>query len=158
MQVASEQEALYVACEMESTAVQLYTRALALMEQLGREQEPLYARIQQMCRDEQMHLYRFRSLYTGLEAAQEQQLSLAAVGEGLLFDGGLMGAVRAGLLKDTQSMLDVAAQSERASARKYREFAEQAQTEEARRTLKMIALEEDSHLRDLEEDVRRDTL
>ena len=157
MQIHTEQEALYIACEMESTAVQLYSRALQVMQQLGREKEELYSHIQEMLQDEQGHLYRFRSLYQGLDAGDEQRLTLAAVGEGVLFEGGLMGAVRAGLLKDTQSMLDVAAQSERASARKYREFAEQAQTEEARRTLKMIALEEDSHLRDLEEDVRRDS-
>ena len=48
MMIRSEQEAMYLACEMESTAVQLYTRALALMAQLGRETEELYAQIQQM--------------------------------------------------------------------------------------------------------------
>ena len=34
MQVATAQEALFMACEMESSAIQLYTRALSLMEQL----------------------------------------------------------------------------------------------------------------------------
>ena len=42
MQVATAQEALFMACEMESSAIQLYTRALSLMEQLGRQDEPLY--------------------------------------------------------------------------------------------------------------------
>ena len=41
MVVRSEQEALFVACEMESTAVQLYSRALALMDQQERQNDPL---------------------------------------------------------------------------------------------------------------------
>jgi len=150
MLVRTEQEALFVACEMESTAVQLYTRALALMEQLGRKEEPLYQHLQQMLSDEREHLHRFRSLYNGLDASDEQQLSLAAVAEGLLFEGGLMGAAREGLLKDPQTLLEVAMRSEAASAKKYREFAQSAQTEEARTALMMIASEEDGHLLELE--------
>lgn len=150
MIVRSEQEALFVACEMESTAVQLYSRALALMDQLGRQQEPLYDRIREMLEDEQGHLRRFRSLYRGLDADEEQQLSLAAIGEGVLFEGGLMGAARQGLLKDVDSMLALAIRSERASAQKYRDFAAQAQTEDARAALMRIAEEEDGHLMELE--------
>jgi len=150
MQIHSEQEALYVACQMESTAVQLYSRALQVMQQMGRESDPLYGQIQQMLRDEEEHLRRFRSLYNGLDEAQEKQLALAAIGEGLLFEGGLMGAARQGLLKDAQSMLQLAAQSEQASAQKYRDFAAAAQSEEARRALMMIAQEEDGHLIELE--------
>ena len=45
MQVATAQEALFMACEMESSAIQLYTRALSLMEQLGRQDEPLYGHL-----------------------------------------------------------------------------------------------------------------
>ena len=150
MVVRSEQEAMFVACEMESTAVQLYSRALALMEQQGRQNEPLYQGIQEMLKDEQGHLRRFRSLYHGLDEVNEQQLTLSAVGEGVLFDGGLMGAARRGLLKDVESMLQLAINAERTSVRKYREFAQQAQTEEARNALLKIAEEESGHLLELE--------
>lgn len=150
MIVRSEQEALYVACEMESTAVQLYTRALALLEQLGRKGEPLYAGIQEMLATEQAHLRSFRALYHGLDEANEQQLSLAAIGEGVLFEGGLMGAARQGLLKDVDSMLALAINAERTSAQKYREFAAATHSEEARAALLRIAAEEDGHLTELE--------
>ena len=53
MQVATAQEALFMACEMESSAIQLYTRALSLMEQLGRQDEPLYDHLTLMLADEQ---------------------------------------------------------------------------------------------------------
>ena len=158
MQVRSEQEALFVACQMESTAVQLYSRALQVMQQLGRETDPLYRQIQQMLHDEEGHLRHFSTLYQGLEEEQERQLTLSAVAEGLLFEGGLMGAARLGLLKDTQSMLKLAAQSEKASAQKYSDFAAQAQTEEARDALLMIAQQEDGHLIELETAAGRNEL
>ena len=150
MVVRSEQEALVVACEMESTAVQLYSRALALMDQQERQSDPLYAGIQEMLEEEKGHLRRFRSLYRGMEEADEQQLLLAAVGEGVLFEGGLMGAARRGLLKDVKSMLALAISAEKTSVRKYREFAQNAQTAEARDALLSIAEEESGHLFELE--------
>lgn len=150
MQVRTEQEALFIACEMESMAVQLYTRALQVMDQMNRQQEELYTRIKEMLVDEQGHLARFRSLYKGLDASDEQQLALAAVGEGVLFEGGLMGAARQGLLKDVESMVELAISSERVSAQKYRDFAAQATTPEAREALELIAKEEDCHLLELE--------
>ena len=150
MVVRSEQEALFVACEMESTAVQLYSRALALMDQQERQSDPLYAGIQEMLEEEKGHLRRFRSLYRGMEEADEQQLLLAAVGEGVLFEGGLMGAARRGLLKDIPSMLRMAMDAERTSVRKYTEFAQSAQTAEARDALLRIAEEESAHLMELE--------
>ena len=145
--VRTEQEALYIACEMEASAVQLYTRALALLEQLGRAKEPLYARVQQILDEEKGHLKLFRTLYQGLDAQQEAQLALAAVAGGVLFEGGLMGAVRKGLLSDERGMLDFAAASERTAAQKYRQFAQAAQAREA---LLDIASQEDNHLDQLE--------
>ena len=150
MQVRSEQEALFLACEMERSAIQLYTRALMLMKQLGRAHEPLYARIQEMLQDEQGHLHRFESLYQGLDGTVEQQLMLAAAGEGVLFEGGLMGAVRRGLLKDVDSMLRLAMDAERTSIAKYRAFAQSAQSEQAREALLLIADEESGHLLELQ--------
>ena len=150
MVVRSEQEALFVACEMESTAVGLYSRALAVLEQQQRTGEAIYTAVQEMLADEKMHLQRFRSLYRGLEEADEQQLLLSAVGEGVLFEGGLMGAARRGLLKDVKSMLSLAIDAEKTSVRKYREFAQNAQTAEARDALLSIAEEESGHLLELE--------
>ena len=89
-------------------------------------------------------------MYRGLEEADEQQLLLSAVGEGVLFEGGLMGAARRGLLKDVKSMLSLAIDAEKTSVRKYREFAQNAQTAEARDALLSIAEEESGHLLELE--------
>ena len=147
MQVRTEQEALYLACEMESTAVQLYERAMRVMEQMDRQNEPLYRQLALMHSDESEHLRQFRALYSGLDASVERQLTLSAVAEGVLFEGGLMGAARQGLL---ESMLRFAIQAEITSARKYREFASLATDERARTALVMIADEEDKHTAELE--------
>ncbi len=149
MVISSEQQALFIACEMERSAVQLYTRAMKVLEQLGREKEPIYAAISQMLEDEQAHLCRFCALYTGLEESVEQQLTLSAIAQGILFEGGLMGAARQGLLKDEKALFALAIESERASAEKYREFAAVSQSEEARDALLRIACEEDGHLQEL---------
>ena len=150
MQVGTEQEALYLACEMESTAVQLYERAMRVMEQMDRQNEPLYRQLALMHSDESEHLRQFRALYSGLDASVERQLTLSAVAEGVLFEGGLMGAARQGLLKDVESMLRFAIQAEITSARKFREFASLATDERARTALVMIADEEDKHTAELE--------
>ena len=80
----------------------------------------------------------------------ENQLMLAAVADGILFEGGLMGAARAGLLKDVDSMLRYAAACEAASVEKYRAFAETA-GDDAKAALLSIAGEEERHLAELTE-------
>ena len=45
MEIRSQQEALFIACEMEKSAIQLYTRALMLMEQQGRADDPIAVQI-----------------------------------------------------------------------------------------------------------------
>lgn len=145
----TEQEALFVACEMESSAVALYTRASLLMEQLGRSGEPLYAQLRLTLADEKEHLERFRSLFTGLDTSQERQVALSAVAQNILFEGGLMGAAREGLFKDAESMLRFAMRSEEISARTYRQFALSSQNPTAREALELIAAEEDRHLSEL---------
>ncbi len=151
MRVTSEQEAMYIACAMESSAVQLYDRALQVLEGQGRQEEALYRSVAAMRLEEMSHLNRFRSFYNGLDAEAEDQLLLAAVADGILFEGGLMGAARAGLLKDVDSMLGYAAKCEATSVQKYREFAENAQSAEAREALLAIAAEEERHLKELTE-------
>ena len=112
MQVHNAQEALFIACEMERGAVQMYERSLALMDELGRTDEDVYQQLSSTLNDEKRHLSQFRSLYTGVDAESERCLTLAAVAQSVLFKGGLMGAVREGLLKDAESMLAFAAESE----------------------------------------------
>jgi len=150
MRVTTEQEAMYIACAMESSAVQLYERAMQVLESQGRQQEAIYRSVAAMRLEEMSHLERFRSLYTGLDAQVENQLMLDAVADGILFEGGLMGAARAGLLKDVDSMLRYAAACEAASVEKYRAFAENASAE-AKAALLSIAGEEERHLAELTE-------
>lgn len=150
MRVTTEQEAMYIACAMESSAVQLYERAMQVLESQGRQQEAIYRSVAAMRLEEMSHLERFRSLYAGLDAQVENQLMLDAVADGILFEGGLMGAARAGLLKDVDSMLRYAAACEAASVEKYRAFAENASAE-AKAALLSIAGEEERHLAELTE-------
>ncbi|HNX61007.1 MAG TPA: ferritin-like domain-containing protein [Candidatus Limiplasma sp.] len=151
MKINSAQEALFVACEMERGAIQLYERSLMLLSSLGREKEPLRAHLASMLADEKQHLLQFQELYTGLEASVEEQLALSAVASSVLFDGGLMGAVRQGLLQDERSMLSFAANAEQTAAATYRGFSEQSNDPHASEMLTGIALEEDKHLKTLRE-------
>lgn len=149
MQVTTAQEALFMACEMESSAIQLYTRALSLMEQLGRQDESLYDHLTLMLADEQEHLAQFRALGGRDDLAQERRVALSAAADNILFEGGLMGAARAGLLRDVESMLRFAMLAEETSASKYREFASLAASPGAREALERIASEEERHLSEL---------
>ncbi len=151
MRINGEQEAMYIACAMESAAVQLYERAMQVMEGQGRQEEALYRAVAAMRLEEMSHLSRFRSLYTGLDGQVENQLMLDAVADGILFEGGLMGAARAGLLKDEASMLRYAAACEAASVEKYRAFAQVATSQAAKEVLLSIAAEEEKHLKELNE-------
>lgn len=151
MQIQSAQEALFIVSEMERRAVQLYERALLLLRDQGREEEPLYAMLMRTHRDERNHLRQFESLYGGLDETLERQLILSAIADGLLFEGGLMEAVRKGMLQDVPSMLRFAADEEKKAAAAYRAFALQCKEEETRVVLHAIAAEEDRHLQSLRE-------
>lgn len=150
MEIRSQQEALFIACEMEKSAIQLYTRALMLLERQGRSEDPLAAQIRQTCEDEREHLRQFRSHAQPLNDTLEEQLMLSAAAEGVLFEGGLMDAVRRGLLNDVSSMMNYAMAAEECSARKYREFAAMTQDVGTRAMLETIAGEEDKHLSSLQ--------
>lgn len=152
MDIQSEAEALLVACQMETGAVKTYTRALALMERLGREKQPLYSHLCAILRDEEGHLAKFRQLAQACpqQVSPERELILTAMAQGTLFQAGLMGAAREGFLDSVPAMLQYAADAERTSAERYRAFARQAQNPQTRETLMQIASEEDRHLTDLE--------
>lgn len=151
MQVKSTQEALFIACEMERGAIQLYERALMLLSSQNRDKEPIRSQIAYMLADEKQHLTQFRELYAGLDNEMERRLTLAAVASDVLFPGGLMGAVREGLLRDERSTLLFAANAEQTAAATYRRFADQSDDARAAEMLRGIALEEDKHLNTLRE-------
>ncbi len=150
MQVRSTQEAVYVACEMERGAVQLYERALAVADGLGLTDETLIACLTAMRDDEKRHLREFSLLYEGLDTERERALALSATAASVLFKGGLMGAVREGLLSDAQGLLRFAADAERTAAATYRSFADQCEGADTAAMLRVIASEEDKHLDTLE--------
>ena len=79
MQIRSTQEALFIACEMERGAVQLYERALILLKNQNRDKEPLRAQLSYMLADEKQHLLQFTELYAGLDSEVERTLTLSAV-------------------------------------------------------------------------------
>ena len=146
MEIRSQQEALFIACEMEKSAIQLYTRALMLLEQQGRADDPIAVQIRQTCEDEREHLRQFRAHAQPLDGTLEEQLMLSAAAVGVLFEGGLMDAV----LNDVSSMMNYAMAAEECSARKYREFAALTQDVGTRAMLETIAGEEDKHLSSLQ--------
>lgn len=154
MQVQSAQEALFLACEMERGAARLYERALMLLRDLGRADDPLLGCIARMHVDEQRHLAKFESLYTGLDEPVERRLMLSAVADGVLFEGGLMGAVREGLLEDAESMLRLALDAEEKAEQTYRAFAGECRDPEASAVLLGIAGEEARHWDELERQLK----
>ena len=151
MKIRSVQEALLIACEMERGAVLLYERALSVMEETGRTGEALYQNLQGMLADEKRHLQQFQEMYVGMDAEMERQLLLLAVANDVLFDGGLLGAVRAGLLTDVDSMLAFASAEEAKAVETYKMFADQSDDPRARRALLAIAAEEGLHLAELQQ-------
>jgi len=149
MLIRSGQEALYVACEMERGAIQTYERALMLTDPNDPQLAPLRQHLELILADERQHLQQFSALYDGLDAGLEQQLMLAAVASAVLFDGGLMAAVRKGMLKDTANLLTFAADAEQKAMETYREFAKACEDPEAATILNGIAAEEEKHLQTL---------
>ena len=150
MQIQSTQEALYIACEMERGAVQLYERAIRMMEELGRSTESLCVILRAMLADERRHLREFQVMYTGLDMEVEQRLMLSAIAHGVLFEGGLMGAVRSGMLSSIRDMLRYAENAEVEAVKTYRLFASQAEDMETRKMLLSIADEESTHIDDIQ--------
>ncbi len=149
MLIKSGQEALFVAIEMERGAVQTYERALMLTDPKDESQKELRQQLLIILSDEQQHLAKFQSLYEGLDETIEEQLMLSAVASSVLFEGGLMGAVRSGMLKSKESLMDFAKGAEKKAAETYRGFAGACGDNETAGVLLSIAREEDRHLHTL---------
>ena len=116
--------AFCIAIEMERGAVQTYERALMLTDPGNADRNALRQQLTILLADEREHLAKFRSLYKGLDKSTEELLALSAIASSVLFEGGLMGAVRKGMLKDTQSLLEFAIEAEIKAAETYRAFAD----------------------------------
>ncbi len=151
MLIKSGQEALFVAIEMERGAIQIYERALMLTDAQDEAVRGLREQLTVILGDERQHVKQFQSLYEGLDASLEKQLMLSAVASAILFEGGLMGAVRQGMLKDKQSLLAFAAAAEQKAIETYRAFAQACGDPAAADSLRGIAGDEEQHLRTLQE-------
>ena len=138
-------EAFFVACEMERSAISLYSRGLLLLE--GSDDQPLLQGLRDTLKEEKEHLCQFTALYEKEEPLPEdRKLLLSGEAGNLLFEGGLMGAARQGFLESREAMLRFAERSEQISAEQYRAFAALAKDEQAQATLLWIAAEEEKHL------------
>lgn len=142
VQVKNEQEALYLACEMERRAVRLYERGMLLC-----QDSPLKQLLAHFCAEEKEHLAKFSMLGKPLESAvAEEQLLLSAYAAQILFPGGLMEAHRAGALDSISSLLQFAMESEEKAVGCYRIFSSSCQDQKAKDMFLAIAQQEQGHL------------
>ena len=151
LQVKNEQEALFLACEMERRAIRVYERGQLLC------QDPaVKALLQRLHDDEKMHLAKFARMGScSMEATdQEQQLLLKSYAAQVLFPGGLMQAHREGALDDLVSLISFARDSEETAVKCYLEFSASCEKEAAREMFLSIAQEEQGHLYALEEQLK----
>ncbi len=151
LQVKSEQEALYIACEMERRAIRVYERGLILC-----HDPALLAILKRLHGDENMHLAKFAKMgNASVESSdQEQQILLKSYAAQVLFPGGLMQAHREGALSNIDSLLSFARESEITAVRCYQEFAASCESSAAKDAFMAIAMEEQAHLAALEEQIK----
>ena len=74
---------------------------------------------------------------------------LSAIAASILFEGGLMAAVRQGMLEDCESLLQFARKAERKAVETYRAFAAECNDPPTAAVLNTIANEEEKHLHTL---------
>ena len=151
LQIKSEQEALYIACEMERRAIRVYERGMMLC------QDPaLKAMLNRLHGDETMHLAKFAKMgNAAIEATdQEQQILLQSYAAQILFPGGLMQAQREGAFSSLEALMAFARDSEATAVCCYEEFAKSCEREEARDAFLAIAREEKTHLEAIEEQMK----
>lgn len=139
-------EALYIASEMEKRAVKLYERAAMLW-----PENAMAAAITGMLSDERGHLIRFQNMLDGREPVGADALMLAAHAAGILFEGGLNAAARAGAFDSPQALMRYAAEQEAIAVGCYTQFAADcADYPEAQAAFAAIADEEKAHLNALQ--------
>ena len=151
LQVQNEQEALFLACEMERRAIRVYERGLIVC-----QAPAIKALLQRFHDDEVVHLAKFSRMGNcSMEATdQERQMLLKSYAAQILFPGGLMQVQREGALGSQKSLLAFARDSEETAVRSYREFSSSCDRPEARDMFLAIAGEEQMHLAALEEQLK----
>lgn len=148
LQVKSEQEALFLACEMERRAIRVYERGVMIS-----HDPAIKALLQKLHDDEKVHLAKFSKMGNCSKEItdREQQLLLKSYAAQVLFPGGLMQAHREGALDSLHSLLEFSKGSEETAVRSYTEFASTCHNTEAKDMFLAIAQEEQSHLAALED-------
>lgn len=142
-------EALFLAVQMEQRAISMYERAL-LVFRIGNLPDIL----EMLLFDERAHREMFeRMLQHEVPVNPERQQLLSAATGDLLFEGGLVGAVREGAFDSAVSLLSYAADEEERAAARYRQFAEIA-AGQVKDTFLDIALQEQTHRERLLERLR----
>lgn len=142
VQISSARDALYIASEMEKRAVKLYERAVMLWPDHQMAQQ-----IEGMLADEKQHLKHFLHLLGDQMPQQADALLLSAYAGGILFEGGLHAAARAGAFDSPEALQRHAAKEEENAIACYTRFAAQCEhASEAEQTFLQIAQEETLHL------------
>lgn len=148
MYVNNQQEALYIACEMEKRAIRLYQRAVMLL-----DDPVMKAEAEEMVQEETQHLQRFRQMGEQLSGhpLDEGQLILSAFAAQILYPGGLVEASREHAFEDRKSLLTVALNEEKSAIKWYAAFAKECTSKEAQEMFLNIAAEEVLHMQVLED-------
>ena len=148
MIVKNEQEAMFIACEMEKRAIRLYQRAAMLV-----EDQDMKAVVEAFARDETEHLRRFLQMGRELPARplDEEQLILSACAAQILFPGGLVEASRENALGNEAALIAFARDGEKTAVDCYTAFAAECESCAAREMFRQIAGEESRHLQALED-------
>lgn len=140
--VRHEQQALWIAIEMERRAIRIYERALLLT-----QDEAVREGIQEILQDEREHYRRFMEMKAMLpEAPLDDQQLMQALGADVLLTGGVMEMQRAQALTTLPGLRKFAADSEADAVEKYTAFADRCQNEAVRNVFLSIAQEEAGHL------------
>ena len=133
-------EALFLAVQMEQRAISMYERALLVFRTGG-----LPGVMEALLSDERAHRETFeRMLQMEAPVSPERQQLLGAAAGDLLFEGGLVGAVREGAFDSAGSLIAYAADEEERAAERYLSFSSLA-AGHAKDTFLDIAAQERMH-------------
>lgn len=142
VQITSAKDALYIASEMEKRAVKLYERAVSIW-----PENNMADAISHMLAEEKQHLKHFIAMLGDDLPDSTDSLLLSAYASGILFEGGLLAAARAGAFDSPDALLRYAAAQEQIAIDCYTRFAEKcADGSNAQQAFLGIAQEEALHL------------
>ncbi len=151
--IENEKEALFIACEMEKRAIEIYQRALMIF-----EDEDVKKMIRELIVDEKEHLAQFSdfSREQGMvDVDFEKTVLLKAYAGEFVFKGGISQAQRDGAFESGESLLNYAIQEEKKAYTKYREFALVCKNPRAKEAFLSIAQEEKMHKVQLENQLKQ---